>query len=75
MFTSHALNEILKEAVSITLPVECCLCLRKYFVVKWLEFQIQGDLRRNADSVFHKFVLAGFSFFFFLNLLQFSVSP
>lgn len=34
MFTSYMLNIVLKEAVSITLPLGSCLCLRQHFVGK-----------------------------------------
>ena len=34
MFTFHVLNTILKEVVSVTPPLENCLCLRECFVVK-----------------------------------------
>lgn len=34
MFTFYVLNTILKEVISITLPLESRLCLRQQFLVK-----------------------------------------
>lgn len=43
MFTFHALNTILKEVISITLPLESCLCLRQHLAVKKIRDSDPGE--------------------------------
>lgn len=55
MFTSYMLNIVLKEAVSITLPLGSCLCLRQHFVGKKKKDKtsdLQTSVGCNPDSLF-----------------------